>query len=191
MIAQLVRAEVGVYMRPYRFLNGYKLIFKPGHPSAMKSKNWEGYIYEHIYVAELKLGRRLRGTEIVHHLDLSRDNNNPDNLLVLEESQHGTIHAWVSRGAPILGVNGYEGTKTVYCKAEGCSNVIMTDASTCSSLCAAFMSRRTEWPDKETLEKEIGSNTMLAIGRKYKVSDNAVRKWAKKYKIDWKKARKK
>ena len=36
-------------------------------------------------------------------------------------------------------------------------------------------------PEKEQLKKDINNMSWLAIGRKYNVSDNAVRKWAKKY----------
>ena len=41
--------------------------------------------------------------------------------------------------------------------------------------------RITKSPDKETLEEDIKELNWCAIGRKYGVSDNAVRKWAKKY----------
>jgi len=36
-------------------------------------------------------------------------------------------------------------------------------------------------PSKSQLAHDIEDNTWVAIGRKYKVSDSAVRKWAKKY----------
>lgn len=38
-------------------------------------------------------------------------------------------------------------------------------------------------PDEESLKKMISEMSWCAIGRKYGVSDNAVRKWAKAYKI--------
>jgi len=44
-------------------------------------------------------------------------------------------------------------------------------------------SRRAKRPTKEELEKDIEEMSWLAIGKKYGVSDNAVRKWAKAYKI--------
>jgi len=48
-----------------------------------------------------------------------------------------------------------------------------------------------ERPPKEELEKMISEMSWTAIGRKYNVSDNAVRKWAKSYNIIWKKRKKK
>lgn len=43
--------------------------------------------------------------------------------------------------------------------------------------------RKVERPSKEILEKEIQENSFCALGRKYKVSDNAIRKWCKYYDI--------
>jgi len=53
----------------------------------------------------------------------------------------------------------------------------------CSSKCSNMNSRRAKRPTKEELEKDIEEMSWLAIGKKYGVSDNAVRKWAKAYKI--------
>lgn len=41
-----------------------------------------GYAYEHRLAAEVKLGRRLRPREIVHHVDGDKQNNAPENLEV-------------------------------------------------------------------------------------------------------------
>lgn len=38
-----------------------------------------------------------------------------------------------------------------------------------------------ERPSKEQLAQEIDSMSFIALGKKYGVSDNAVRKWAKAY----------
>lgn len=37
-----------------RIVNGYRVIYRPEHPTAMTSDNWKGYVYEHIYVYERK-----------------------------------------------------------------------------------------------------------------------------------------
>ena len=44
-------------------------------------------------------------------------------------------------------------------------------------------SRKVERPNREQLKKDIGMNSWLALGKKYGVSDNAVRKWARKYNL--------
>lgn len=43
--------------------------------------------------------------------------------------------------------------------------------------------RKVSWPTKDELIKLIKNNSYCAIGRIYGVSDNAVRKWCKKYEI--------
>lgn len=45
--------------------------------------------------------------------------------------------------------------------------------------------RKVERPSKEILEKEINESSFCALGRKYGVSDNAIRKWCKAYKINF------
>jgi len=51
---------------------------------------------------------------------------------------------------------------------------------------SAFNNRKVERPSKEILEDEIKNNSLLSLGRKYGVSDNAIRKWCKSYGIDLK-----
>lgn len=58
--------------------HGYVLIRKPGHPRA----DVRGYVYEHILVAEQKIGRPILATEQVHHKNRVRSDNRPENLEV-------------------------------------------------------------------------------------------------------------
>lgn len=51
----------------------------------------------------------------------------------------------------------------------------------CSAACYGLACRKVAWPDKGTLEEDISSMSWVAVGRKYGVSDNAVRKWARDY----------
>jgi hypothetical protein len=51
----------------------------------------------------------------------------------------------------------------------------------CSVQHAALGNRKTNRPSIEQLKKDIENNTWVAIGKKYSVSDNTVRKWAKQY----------
>ena len=44
-----------------------------------------------------------------------------------------------------------------------------------------FESRKVERPTKEQLAEDIINLSWTAIGKKYGVSDNATRKWARKY----------
>lgn len=49
----------------------------------------------------------------------------------------------------------------------------------CSYACSSLAARRVVRPSKEELLKEIAESNFLQIGKKYGVSDNAIRKWLK------------
>lgn len=54
--------------------------------ASMRTKN--GYVLEHRLVLARKVGRPLRDTESVHHIDGNRENNAPENLQ-LRQGAHG------------------------------------------------------------------------------------------------------
>lgn len=169
-------------MKKVRILNDYRVIFKPNHHRAMKNKCWDGYVYEHIYFAEHSLGRKISETEVVHHLDGNRSNNRCDNLLVLERSQHGKLHHWIDIGFPYKNLNEENLRIPSFCKV--CEITLQIDQEQyCSNDCRAFDTRKVERPSKEQLKEDINNMSWLAIGRKYKVSNNAAKKWAKKYEL--------
>lgn len=56
-------------------------------------------------------------------------------------------------------------------------------AKCCSVSCAKMLSRKVERPTSEELLNLLKENSWLGVGRKYNVSDNAIRKWAKQYEI--------
>jgi len=141
-----------------RTVNGYKLVYEPEHPSCMGSNNWKGYIYEHILVAEKTLGRRMRSTEVVHHLDGNRSNNRSENLIVLERSQHSKIEAWLDRGAPSVKTDGENRMNSGKSKAvpicKICSKTLQRcQKNTCSPDCNYFYNRKVQRPSKEELKK--------------------------------------
>ena len=70
--------------------NGYIGAYAPDHPRAHPN----GYVYQHILVAEEGLGRPLEPGEVVHHLDGDKHNNVFENLMVLpSQSEHARLHA--------------------------------------------------------------------------------------------------
>lgn len=171
-----------------RVLNGYRVIFLPQHPRAMMNENWEGYVYEHVVVAEESLGRSLRDEEVVHHLNGNKGDNRRNNLLVLERSQHGRLHAWIDSGAPGLETarkNRVDSMKTSDKEPEFCGICERTlqekQLRYCSIDCQSLASRVAIRPTKAQLESEMRTMSFSGLGRKYGVSDNAVRKWAKSY----------
>ena len=162
------------YMKD-RYLNGYKLIFSPNSPSAMSSSNWEGWAYEHRVIMERHLGRPLSSDEVVHHLDYYRDNNKIENLIVLSKEDHRKLHSYYDND-----------NKLSYKKCEHCGLEFKPQNSSvkyCSHSCASLSSRRCNRPSKEELEVLVWSYPFTELSKQFGVSDNAIRKWCKKYNI--------
>lgn len=61
-----------------------------------------------------------------------------------------------------------------YCKNCGCE--ISSEAEYCVP-CNNLLKRKVERPSREELKRLIRTESFLEIGRKYKVTDNAIRKW--------------
>lgn len=57
----------------------------------------------------------------------------------------------------------------------------------CSHACSCNSRRKAKRPNKEDLELLLKTKPLVQIGKMYEVSDNAIRKWADHYGIQWKK----
>lgn len=170
-----------------RNVNGYRVIYLPEHPKAMSSKNWCGWVYEHVVIAEKQLGRPLSDDEVVHHLDFNRSNNKVSNLLVILRGQHAKLHFWLDTGAPGWQQPGENRMNSGKSKSDPktcrrCDVALQYKQKYyCSEDCRKFSDRKVEWPTAQQLDQDIASLSWEAIGRKYNVSSNAVRKWARIY----------
>lgn len=139
--------------------------------------NGAGIVYEHMIVAEKILGRALLDGEVVHHKDRNRSNNAPDNLMVFQsQKDHSAYH----NGCEIVLCGDVYISlphKNSICPKCGCKKD--NKAELCRS--CYMKSLEDKLPPKEELEIAILSNSMVGVGRIYNVTDNAVRKWCKKY----------
>jgi uncharacterized protein (DUF1330 family) len=67
-----------------RDANGYVLVMTPHHPHATT----KGYVYEHRLVMEKMLGRFLNPEEKVHHINAIKNDNRPENLIIVYLKTH-------------------------------------------------------------------------------------------------------
>lgn len=161
-----------------RYVNGYRCVLEPNHPSAMTSANWAGYVYEHILVVEQDLGRSLQPDEHVHHLDGNCLNNRIENLLVLSPGQHTKLEMWIRKVRQYLPPIDQSPLAVCAC----CGRTLQhKQKSYCSYECRNIARRRTVRPSLAELQKDLSSLPMNRIGKKYEVSGNTVKKWAQQY----------
>lgn len=163
--------------------NGYIGIYKPDHHRAMNN----GMVYEHILVAESMLGRELMDSEVVHHLDLCRSNNDPSNLIVFKTmSDHTRFH-----NTGVMEPTG-DGTyispelefRNGYDRCPICGGKKTRRANACKSCQErSNQSRPSRKPPMDTLDELLKTHNKSEIGRMYGVSETAVRKWIKSYQL--------
>ena len=71
------------------YVSGYRCVYMPDHPRSHPN----GYVYEHILIAESSLARPLDDQEVVHHRDGDKLNNSPENIEILSsQSEHIQLH---------------------------------------------------------------------------------------------------
>lgn len=68
--------------------DGYRWIYTM-HNDENRKKGW---IAEHILIAEWIEGRRLKENEVVHHKNFIKHDNNPENLVIMDNNEHITYH---------------------------------------------------------------------------------------------------
>lgn len=69
--------------------NGYVLI------KVYIGKDYANYIPEHRYVVEQSIGRKLKKSEHIHHIDGDKSNNDLSNLLLLTSYQHAKLNHFI------------------------------------------------------------------------------------------------
>jgi transposase-like protein/Zn finger protein HypA/HybF involved in hydrogenase expression len=125
----------------------------------------------------------------LHHIDGDKYNNNLKNLQILCPNCHSNTDNNSGKGTFKLSIDQKDKAKiyrkkksirkklkTKYCK---CGTLIDKRSKSCR-LCKTSQ-KISNRPSLEILTIEVNLNGYCATGRKYGVSDNAVRKWIKSY----------
>ncbi|MBD8004547.1 HNH endonuclease [Bacillus norwichensis] len=168
-----------------REINGYIIVYKPDHPSCFKKGSNAGYIYEHILVAELMLGRQLYEDEVVHHLNFNRQDNRKRNLLVLLKGQHTKIHSWINRTGLKEQIEADAPEEYYIEQCKNCFEYLLQNDKFCSKECQAeyYEKKKKERPSKEELEEMLRSMNKVQIANKFNVSRSSIQVWAREYGI--------
>lgn len=144
---------------------GYMYFIDKDHPLA----NSQGKVYYHRHIMSLYINRWISRNEIVHHKDKNKQNNSIENLEILSNIEHSKLH---NKKQKIY--------LCIICGKE--SNT--KHHKYCSKECYLLDNKSKIKPSKEQLESDIQIiKNWCAIGRKYNVSDNCIRKWARKYNL--------
>lgn len=116
------------------------------------------------------------------HIDGDHSNNTLINLKILCPNCHAKTPTYRGKNKSRKSRN--KRTKDIINKpiymCNNCNVQLKTNSKTglCLS-CYSKSQRKVERPSKEQLLKDISENSYCAVGRKYGVSDNCIRKWLK------------
>jgi hypothetical protein len=82
--------------------NGYIVVYCSEHPY----RNNHNYVFEHRLVIEKNIGRYLKPTEVIHHINGVKTDNRIENLKLMPKKEHDrfeTIRRWGNGGIKCTG----------------------------------------------------------------------------------------
>lgn len=109
---------------------------------------------------------------VLDHINGINDDYRLENLRLVCPNCNSQLDTFAGRNAR----KPEEDKKKHFCLS--CNVEISADAKFCPT-CYSFSRRKVSRPSNEELLKEISETSFSAVGRKYGVSDNAIRKWLK------------
>lgn len=170
-------SDIKIYVDP----KGYEYFYAgKDHPLSSKgvSSKGNGCVFVHRHNASVKIGRWLTTEEHIHHVDENKRNNDGDNLLIVNSSEHTKLHR-TKYNRLIL--------KCEYCtEFFECSEnkgYKRHENHFCSMRCSSNYARKFHI-SKEDLEALIKEKPYEEIGRMFGVSGNAIKKRAKRLGIE-------
>lgn len=147
--------------------NGYVYFIDHDHPL----KITKGRVYLHRHNASLAAGAWIQRDMIVHHLNRDKSDNRTENLLVLTAAEHNQLHAEEDMAAIRASLG-----DVVVCPHCGVRHLALKSDHACASV---NKGRRVDL-SKEELRQLLLITSFRMIGDLLGVSDNAIRKWAKR-----------
>ena len=159
------------YINVSEYLNSSKKI----GTSALKKKLLkENLIEDKCAICGLTEWQNKPITLQLHHIDGNSNNNNLDNLQLLCPNCHSQTDNYC----------GNANVKQIEYYCKDCSSKITRGAVYCT-VCSRKHARKVKnRPSKEQLLHDFKElKSFVQIGKKYEVSDNAVRKWMKTYEL--------
>lgn len=186
-------------------ING-RLVVKPpeGFVNVLNTGPHRGMAYAYIVNAVTKLGRPLKPSEVVHHIDGDQTNDSPDNLMVFRtNSDHVKYHRNGFREDILVdNLDGTFSVKTCFCGSDldyvcDYCGVAFRDKKYnhrhgsnifCSQDCCRKYRRR-DIPNRDTLINLLSQYNLNEISKLYGVSYNAAKKWCIGYGVDYKNLR--
>jgi len=124
------------------------------------------------------------------HINGINNDNRIENLRFLCPNCHAITETYGSKNGASSKNEEKDKTETAVPQSNYCQNcgIKIKKTSTYCEKCYHLLQRVVERPDRETLKQEIYSNSFLQLSKKYKVSDNAIRKWCIYYNLPYKKS---
>lgn len=164
--------------------NGYIAVVSD---DKLETAEFDDYEYEHRVVAEEMLDRPLKEGEQVHHLDENRENNSPDNLLVLSGPMHAKLHTWLNKNIITPKPEYAKRIERGCVRCKMCDKPIDHTMTYCSNDCYVLDERleyrRYEHPTKEVLEQLVWAKPTTEVAAHFGVSDKAIEKLCKKLEV--------